>query len=150
MAKKKSVASILRRIKRSAKRIPKTRAQKEAFIKGMAKRMDKNPTTPEKAFAEILKELNIKYETQKIVEGKIYDFYIPEKNLLVEVDGNYWHSKDKELCEMSAVQKKIYFNDLRKDAIAKKMGYELERVWEQELSEQYELTKSRFKYILTD
>lgn len=148
MAKKKSVASILRRIKRSAKRIPKTQAQKEAFIKGMAKRMDKNPTTPEIIFANLLKELQVEYETQKIVGGKIYDFYIPEKNMLFEVDGAYWHSKNLELKEMSMVQKKIFYNDLRKNSIAKNNGYELERVWEDDLKERYEEVKFRFAQIL--
>ena len=150
MAKKRSVASILRSLKRGARRIPKTRAQKEAYIQGMAKRMDKNPTAPEKSFALMMEELGIEYETQKIVGGKIYDFYIPEKNMLIEVDGDFWHAKDKSLNEMTMVQKKTFFNDLRKNAIAKNNGYELERVWEGELLEQYELTKSRFKYLLTD
>jgi very-short-patch-repair endonuclease len=150
MAKKKSVASILRSLKRGARRIPKTRAQKEAYIKGMAKKMDKNPTAPEKSFALMLEELGIEYETQKIVGGKIYDFYVPEKNMLIEVDGDFWHAKDKSLNEMTMVQKKTFFNDLRKNAIAKNNGYELERVWEGELSDQYELIKSRFKYLLTD
>lgn len=150
MAKKKSMASILRSLKRGARRVPKTRAQKEAFIKGMAKRMDKNPTAPEKSFASMLEELGVEYETQKIVGGKIYDFYIPEKNLLIEVDGDYWHAKDKELKEMTMVQKKTFYNDLRKNTIAKNNGYELERVWEGEIMEQYEITKSRFKYLLID
>jgi very-short-patch-repair endonuclease len=148
--KKKTMASILRGIKRNALRRPKTQKQKQAFIEGMAKRMDKNPTAPEKSFALILKELGIIYETQKIVGGKIYDFFIPSKNILVEVDGTYWHAKDKELKEMSSMQKKTFYNDIRKNAIAKNNGYEIERVWEDELKDNYELTKSRFKYLLTD
>jgi very-short-patch-repair endonuclease len=146
--KKKTMASILRGIKRKALRRPRTQKQKQAFIEGMAKRMDKNPTAPEKSFALILKELGIIYETQKIVGGKIYDFYIPEKNMLVEADGTYWHSKDKELKDMTPVQKKIFFNDLRKDAIAKKLGFELERVWEDDLKEKYEEVKLRFAQLL--
>lgn len=151
MAKKrKTTASILRGIKKHALNRPKTQKQKQAFLEGMAKRMDKNPTAPEKTFATILEELDIEYETQKIVGGKIYDFYIPEKNTLVEVDGNYFHSKDKELKDMSPMQKKSFYNDIKKNAIAKNNGYELERVWESELKENYELTKSRFKYLLND
>ena len=151
MAKKrKTMSSLLRSIKRKALRRPRTQKQKQAFIEGMAKRMDKNPTAPEKSFASILIELGIEYETQKIVGGKIYDFYIPSKNLLLEVDGNYWHSKDKELKEMSPMQKKTFYNDIRKNAIAKNNGYDIERVWEDEIMEDYELTKSRFKYLLTD
>lgn len=142
------MASILRGIKKQALKKPRTESQKKAYIEGMAKRMDKNPTAPERNFALILEELGIQYETQKIVGGKIYDFYIPDKNMLVEADGIYWHSKDKELKDMSRVQKKIFFNDLRKDAIAKKLGFELERVWEDDLQEKYEEVKFRFAQIL--
>ena len=144
------MASILRGIKRKALRIPKTQKQKQAFIEGMAKRMDKNPTAPERSFELLLKEIGIKYETQKIVGGKIYDFFIPSKNILVEVDGDYWHAKDKELKEMSAMQKRTFYNDIKKNAIAKNNGYEIERVWEEEIMKNYELTKSRFKYLLID
>jgi len=152
MAKKRirTAASILKSIKRAAKRIPRTKAEKEAYIKGMAKRMDKNPTAPEKSFKDLLEELNIIYETQKIVGGKIYDFYIPSKNMLIEVDGDYWHAKDKDLKDMSPVQKKIFYNDLRKNAIAKQNGFDLERVWEDEILNEYEKTKFKFKYLLFD
>lgn len=148
--KKKTMASILRGIKRKALKRPITQKQKQAFIEGMARRMDKNPTAPEQSFATLLEELGINYETQKIVGGKIYDFYIPDKNMLVEVDGVYWHSKDKELKEMSLMQKKTFYNDIKKNAIAKNNEYTLERVWEDDLKENYELTKSRFKYLLVD
>ena len=151
MAKKrKTTASILRDIKRKALKRPRTQKQKQAFIEGMARRMDKNPTAPEKFFISILKEIGIPYETQKIVGGKIYDFFIPSKNILIEVDGDYWHGKDKQLKEMSLIQKKAFYNDIKKNAIAKNNGYQIERVWEEEIMENYELTKSRFKYILTD
>ncbi len=147
--KKKTTASILRGIKRHALNRPRTQKQKQAYIEGMAKKMDKNPTAPEKSFASLLEELNIEYETQKIVGGKIYDFYIPSKNMLVETDGIFWHAKDKELKEMSQMQKRTFYNDIKKNAIAKNNGYELERVWEDDLKKNYELTKSRFKYLLT-
>ncbi len=148
--KKKSMASILRGIKRRALKLPRTPKQKQAYIEGMARRMDKNPTTPEKTFTAILEELDILYETQKIVGGKIYDFFIPSKNILIEVDGIYWHSKGKELKEMSPMQKKTFYNDIKKNAIAKNNGYDIERVWEDDLKDNYELTKSRFKYLLMD
>lgn len=150
MAKKKNSASILKGIKKRALKIPRTQKQKQAFIEGMAKKMDKNPTAPERYFIEILNELGIEFETQKIVGGKIYDFFIPSKNMLIEVDGDYWHAKDKELKEMSLMQKKTFYNDIKKNAIAKNNGFEIERVWEEEIMKNYQLTKSRFQYLLID
>jgi very-short-patch-repair endonuclease len=148
--KKKTTASILRGIKKHALNHPRTQKQKQMYLEGMAKKMDKNPTAPERSFATLLEELNIEYETQKIVGGKIYDFFIPSKNMLLEVDGIYWHSKNKELKDMSPMQKKTFYNDIKKNVIAKNNGYEIERVWEDDLKENYELTKSRFKYLLID
>ena len=150
MAKKKNSASILRGIKRRALKLPRTQKQKQAYIEGMAKKMDKNPTAPERYFTDILTEIGIEFETQKIVGGKIYDFFIPSKNMLIEVDGDYWHAKDKELKEMSLMQKKTFYNDNKKNAIAKNNGFEIERVWEEEIMKNYQLTKSRFHYLLVD
>jgi len=45
----------------------------------------------EEKMAIWLDEENIKYERQYKVEGKFADFYIPDINLLLEVDGIYWH-----------------------------------------------------------
>jgi very-short-patch-repair endonuclease len=149
MAKRrKSVASIFKNIRKQALKIPKTQKQKDAYLVKQAKKMDKNPTGPEKLFIKLLKELKIEFETQKIVGGKIFDFYIPHKNMLVEADGNYYHAKDLVLTEMNGMQRKAVKNDKRKDIIAKSYGYELERVWESDLNKNYELVKSRFKYLL--
>jgi very-short-patch-repair endonuclease len=148
MAKKINTASILRKIKKAAFKKKRTQKEKDEYLKNQAKRMDKNPTAPEVAFAELLKELNIEYETQKIVGGKIFDFYIPSKNMLVEIDGVYFHAKDKEIKDMSSMQRRIFLNDKKKNAIANNSGYLLERVWEDEILDGYELTKSKFKYLL--
>jgi|ERR1035437_5454892 very-short-patch-repair endonuclease len=154
MAKKiRTVASILRGIKRAARKKPRTKRtkeQKNASLKGLAKHMDKKPTAPERLFKSLLEELDMKFETQKIVDGKIFDFYIPEKNLIIEVDGNYFHAKDIEIKDMSRMQRKSVNNDKKKDEIAVNNGYQIERVWESDLTEDYELTKSRFKYLLID
>jgi len=151
MAKKiRTVASILRGIKRAARKKPRTQKQKEVYLEGMARKMDRKPTTPEILFKSLLEELEIPFETQKIVGGKIYDFYIPSKNLIVEVDGTYWHAKDVEIKDMNQMQRRSVNNDKRKDVIARGSGYQIERVWEDELMKEYELTKARFKYLLID
>jgi very-short-patch-repair endonuclease len=37
----------------------------------------------------MLKELGISYKTQFRVGYKFYDFYLPDSNTLIEVDGDY-------------------------------------------------------------
>ena len=91
-------------------------------------------TTPELAVQEILKKLGIKYTTQYELGGKFYDIYIPSKNMLIEVDGNYCHGKDIEYVDKSKMQKRSFKNDLKKDGIATSHGFVLKRIWESEIT----------------
>ena len=102
---KKQVQRILWAMKKSASRV-RTASDKKKYIEAKAKKMDANPTGLEYAFIELLNELKIKFETQKILQGKIYDFFIPEKNTIIEVDGDYWHVYNIPLNEMNHIQKK--------------------------------------------
>lgn len=145
---KKQAQRMLRAMKRKAQKV-RTAADKKRYIENQARKMDRNPTGCEKIFCDLLAELKINYETQKIVQGKIFDFFIPEKNILIEVDGDYWHGHNVPLNEMNHIQKKAYYNDRRKDTIAKGLGYGMIRVWEHELEdEQYDITKEKLRKIL--
>lgn len=146
---KKKVSSILRKLKRAA-RIPYTPTQKANALKRQAWKMGENPTEPERQIAQIFNELAIEFETQKIVGGKIYDFFVPVTNLLVEVDGDYWHAYGLLPEEMNAMQRRSVKNDKRKDIIAKGYGYELIRVWEHELKNDYDKVKEKVRYYAND
>ena len=138
----------MKQLLRAAERLPKVRKpiDKQKYLEGQAKKMDKNPTGCEILMIELLELIKVKYETQKIVHGKIFDFYIPEKNTLIEVDGSYWHSYGLKVEDMSNVQLKIYKNDQKKDVLAKGLGYNLIRVWEHELQDElFEETKERLR-----
>lgn len=52
-------------------------------------------TSLEVFIREILDKANISYETnnRKILKGKEVDIYIPDKNIAIECNGIYWHSK---------------------------------------------------------
>ena len=61
-------------------------------------------TKPEREFKEWLNERGVEYVEQyrKVGNAHPYDFLLPKYNLLVEIDGHYWHSlphqikKDRE------------------------------------------------------
>ncbi len=144
-------AKIVAKKLRAAKRLLRVRtpADKQKYLEGQAKKMDNNPTAPEVAFIELLTSIKVKYETQKIVNGKIFDFYIPEKNTLVEIHGTYWHGYNLPIEEMNDIQKKSHKNDILKETFAKGFGYLFEVVWEHELDdEHFEETKERIRQIL--
>jgi very-short-patch-repair endonuclease len=59
----------------------------------------KNQTKSEGVFKAKLKSLKINYEFQKIIydNDKFYivDFYLPDSNIVVEIDGGYHNTKDQ-------------------------------------------------------
>lgn len=130
-------------MKKKAKKIPMS-----DYLKKNASKMSGKMTWPEKEFQKMLKELKVKFETQKIVGTKIFDFYIPHLNLLVEVDGNYWHGDKEKYPILNNTQKRAIKNDIYKDSLARGLGYSIERVWESDLKENRDNVKNRFIKIL--
>jgi len=92
-----------------------------------------------------MKEIGIIVIPQKIVMGKIYDFYEPKSNTLFEVDGNYFHGDRAIYEELSPMQKRNTKNDEYKNTLAIGLGYKLERVWESDLKKNYKDVKLRMK-----
>jgi G:T-mismatch repair DNA endonuclease (very short patch repair protein) len=88
----------------------------------------------EKYVSDILEENNIPYQYQfflKTKDGvcKSYDFRIKNTNILIEIDGDYWHggpSLDKHFFKLDEVKN----NDIQKDQMAEEQGYKLIRIWE--------------------
>jgi very-short-patch-repair endonuclease len=93
----------------------------------------KTNTKPEIKFKNILEELNIEYIQNYRYKYNHYDFYLIKFNILVEIDGNYWHGKDKEWEELNIPQKKSRKNDLKKNKICFENNQPLLRFWEDEL-----------------
>jgi very-short-patch-repair endonuclease len=93
----------------------------------------------EKYFESLLVSLNIDFEPQYAVNGYLYDFYIKHKNTLIEVDGDWFHFNSDVHNEItSVVQEKTINNDIIKNDIAKKEGYNLIRFWENDINNNLE------------
>lgn len=124
--------------------------KKKKKIQKMANKMSKKMTEPERIFSEMMNELEVLFEVQKIIENKIFDFYIPSKNMIVEVHGDYWHSNPLiyEEKDLNKIQIRNQRNDIFKDILAKGRGYNIEVVWEHDLKNNYEEQKDRFKKLL--
>jgi len=97
-------------------------------------------TKPELKFKQILDEHNVSHIFQHVIEYKggktpykVYDFYIPHKNILIEIDGIYWHGKDKGYNDLNETQKRNRINDRVKNKLAMEKGYTLYRIWEDEI-----------------
>ena len=143
---KKKVARILKGIKRSST-APLRAAGKSKYIANSAKKMSKKMTWPEREFKKMMDELGIKIESQKIVGGKIFDFFEPISNTLIEIDGNYYHGDREIYEELNPMQKRNKRNDEYKDVLAKGFGYKIERIWESDLKNNYDSIKKRIKKL---
>ena len=91
----------------------------------------------EEFVSSILDKNNMKYHFQfflKNKEGvcKLYDFKIKDTDILIEIDGDYWHggpSLEKHFFKLEEVKQ----NDLFKDQLAKDNGFKLIRIWESDI-----------------
>jgi len=84
---------------------------------------------------EILNKLKVVYERQFYAKDikRYYDFYLPELNVLIEVDGDFYHSYGKVYEEMTPMQKKNHRVDEIKNEWAAMHGYALIRIWEHDI-----------------
>jgi len=99
----------------------------------------KKKTFPELEFKAFLEENKILFVFQKDIPWKKgwkkwYDFYLPDSNLLIEIDGTYWHGKGVCTKDLNKQQWKTRANDRLKNLIAKKRGYRLLRIWSDEIN----------------
>ena len=69
--------------------------------------------------------------------GRFFDFYLPGHNLILEIDGSYFHSDPRIVKEedMSPMQKKNRRVDEYKNRWALEHGIPLMRIWEKDIRE---------------
>jgi very-short-patch-repair endonuclease len=88
-------------------------------------------------FEGLLESLEIKYIHSYYIEsiGKIYDFYLPEYNILIEVDGDFWHcNPETHIIPECKTQEINIENDKFKTQWAIDNGYRLLRFWENDIN----------------
>lgn len=88
-------------------------------------------------FAEnFLDKLGVKYEYQKQFKSinRVFDFWIPECNIILEIDGDFYHfNPETNKKEPSRMQKKNMRVDEKKDKWALLNNILLIRVWENDI-----------------
>jgi very-short-patch-repair endonuclease len=88
-------------------------------------------------FEGLLDLLEIKYIHSYYIEsiGKIYDFYLPKYNILIEVDGDFWHCNPIKHASPECKTQEINIeNDKFKSQWASDNGYKLLRFWEDDIN----------------
>lgn len=102
-------------------------------------------TKPHIKMCSILTELDISYEEEYNIGHWLFDIYIPEYNLLIEVDGDYFHSNPKIYPNgpQTKTQKINYARDISKNNFCIKNNLTLLRFWECDILQSSELIKEK-------
>jgi len=98
----------------------------------------------EQKFEDMLVELNIQFINQHPLNGYLYDFYIPKHNLLIEVDGDWFHCNPNVYPEaIHEIQKFVKENDESKNKVAQENNIPLLRFWEKDINDNPDVVKSK-------
>ena len=88
-------------------------------------------------------------ESEYTINGKPYDIFVKEKNLIIEFNGTYWHL-DPRIYDENYYDKsrniyasELWKRDKQKLAVAKKLGYNVMVVWEKDWCE----CADKIKYV---
>lgn len=103
----------------------KGRREKDKYCPECKKKQNIH-SEPEWELIHILEKYNIKYECEYNLENKFwFDFYLPEYNILVDINPTYSHSAIKTTYD---AKRKYYHWDRRK--LAKQNGYNCICIWD--------------------
>ena len=95
-----------------------------------------NRSKKEKEIYNLLKTKFKKTKHSFVVDNFICDIYIPELNLMIEYNGDYWHCNPKKYNKeyyhkiKNKTAEQIWEYDLNKVDLIKNYGYNLEIIWE--------------------
>lgn len=100
-------------------------------------------STFEEKIKDCLDKNNIQYEQQKYVNGRSYDFHIINTDILIEVNGDYWHANPKFYNSDDKINypggkrlaKEVWDKDMLKKENAEKYEYILIYLWESDINE---------------
>lgn len=106
---------------------------KEKIREGNADFRSKNPlvlpTKPESTIHFELSKLQIKFETEFLINKKFcVDVFIPDYNLIIFIDGCYWHA-----CPIHCPKAKKPNTDNARVPYLSKCGYNVEILWEHDI-----------------
>ena len=98
---------------------------------------------------QLLQKNNIEYIKQyRVPTGKyFYDFYLPNQNVLLECNGDFWHTNPKfhkaeSIVYRGVTSKEIWERDQAKAKFAMDNNYKIVTIWESDFNKKYKEKKS--------
>lgn len=106
---------------------------------------------PHLFFRDILDSLSVDFSEEKTIFPYSFDFYLEEIDILVEIDGDYFHSNPISYPHgpISKTQKINYANDIRKNKFVEDKKLRLLRFWECDILNKREDIICKLKELYT-
>lgn len=106
-------------------------------------------TKPFLTFERFLNDLNIKYEKEKVISHWSFDFFLIDYSILIEVDGDYFHSNPKLYPNgpETKTQRVNHYRDLKKNQFCIDSGLKLVRFWESDIFGAEECVKQKLSIL---
>lgn len=98
---------------------------------------------PELLVISWIRDANYEIDTQYQLHKFLYDAHVKNTNILIEVNGDYWHCNPKVYVNgpINDLQKSHMRRDFAKKGFAIKAGYYLITLWEKNIKENPEKTR---------
>lgn len=109
----------------------------EIAIQNIIKTNRNHTSKLEIKFEKILNDLDILYSKHFYAKPIVafYDFYLPKFNVIIEVDGDFWHCNPLNFPKpIYESQKQNLERDKEKNKWAKENGFKLLRFWENDIN----------------
>lgn len=115
-----------------------------------AKQQRMRPNHIEQTGYAILDSLGIAYTPQHVIGGKFcVDAFLPDSNVVVQFDGDYWHGNPAKFPAPDARQRRRMTLDASQDAYMVKCGYTVIRVWASDLERRCDHVTAELRRLLT-
>lgn len=135
------------RIRRGVPHSQKTKDKLSIVTKEQWKNGIHKPKYKSKGQLEVIDFLNkLGYITEDefIINGRPFDVYIKDKNLLIEFNGSFWHRDPRfSKYKNDPTSIKIWNSDKEKIDTAKQMGYDVKVIWQKD----WESCENKEEYI---
>lgn len=104
----------------------------------------RKPTKIEVKIRDFLISKNINFETNHLIDKFRVDFYIPQNNLVIECDGDYWHANPIKYnkTNLDNIQLKNIDRDYRKEKMLNDYKINFIRFWEFDINNNFEKVKN--------
>jgi len=132
--------------------LKKTNEEKEIIIRRLNDAMIqvRKPTKIELKMVDYLSKLDIEFIKNFRIKNFLVDFYLPNNNLVIECDGDYWHANPLiyEGKELDKIQLKNRNRDRKKEEMLIKSNINLVRFWEFDIKNHFESVEQKLLTML--